>query len=162
MHPSQILGVPSSHPSLGSLHEAVNCGECSMLETYYQQIFCPSKRILVFNILKQPFSIPNVHLTSFLMDSSHFANHMSGKSTVFSTAALSLTNSDNDCQQSAILQHTSVSQHSQCSMIIQLKAHNLKFFAFMQCLENHQNAQQLCCSTWLGDPLLLPEFDICN
>lgn len=39
--------------------------------------FCPRKRIPVFWIWKQPFSSPNIHSTSFLMDSSHTENRMS-------------------------------------------------------------------------------------
>ncbi len=91
-----------------------NCEERSMLDNHNMQIFCSSNRIPAFNTWKQPFSIPNVHLTSFQMDFSHFWElNIRAIFMIFSTAAQALTNSDNHCQQSVILRCKSVSWCSQ-------------------------------------------------
>ena len=79
--PSQILGVPSSHPSLRPSSLSSQLWRAQHVRTILSTDFCPSKQMPAFNnLLKQPFIIPNVHLTSFLMDKSHFENQMSERS----------------------------------------------------------------------------------
>ena len=67
---SQILGVPSSHPSLRPFSFNSQLWRAQHVRKMLSALFCPSKRIPVFRIRKR-------HSTSFLMDSSHFENRMS-------------------------------------------------------------------------------------